>query len=301
MTGGIPMEVVFSYEPFSKQPEYIEANRAFIRSLPLDPVQRLVDLACGTGTMTEIFLESKPTATVMGLDIAADSLAIAREQFQEQGLWVDDQAALNAAQAAGKPAVTLVQGSADELPFESESADMVMMGNSIHMLPDKDKLLQEINRILRPGGLLAFNSVFYVGTFPKGTDTFYTEWHKAAFGVLQRLDKERQAAGLGKITRQRGKSQKAFDTGWMTPSQWAETLERNGFKVILNHERTVMLNQRSFECFAAYGGFVEVAMSGYPVDVASQAYQEAAGLAFQTYGTTELPRVWLEMAGTKTS
>jgi ubiquinone/menaquinone biosynthesis C-methylase UbiE len=44
-------EVVTTYEPFSQEPEYLDANYRFLETLPLGSVRRVLDLACGTGTM----------------------------------------------------------------------------------------------------------------------------------------------------------------------------------------------------------------------------------------------------------
>ena len=57
-----------SYEPFSLEPVYIEANRAFVEGQSLDGVQRILDLACGTGTTAELLLGRMPNAHLNGLD-----------------------------------------------------------------------------------------------------------------------------------------------------------------------------------------------------------------------------------------
>jgi len=49
----------------------------------------------------------------------------------------------------------------------------------------------------------------------------------------------------------------------------------------------------------AYCGLAEVLMSGYPVDIASECLQEAAGRAFNNLGLTEVDRYWLEVTATK--
>jgi len=87
-----------SYEPFSREPEYIEANRAFIRTLTLTPGMRILDLACGTGTMTDLLLEKisggahvpspvrkGPSPRVIGIDLSRESLLLAQTHLGDLG------------------------------------------------------------------------------------------------------------------------------------------------------------------------------------------------------------------------
>lgn len=293
------MKVNTTYEPYSQQLEYIRANREFLGSLPLDGVREAIDLACGTGVMTELLLEGRSPIGVIGMDISAESLEIGRSLFEKKQLLVRDKPSLDRAIASGKSGVLLIRGSADELPLESESADLVMMGGSIHLLPDKDKLLQGIRRVLRPGGLFVFNSSFYVGTYPEGTERFYTEWLKEALAVLEEKNDALRAAGKNTIPRQRGKGGRAFKKGWMSPPQWSELLKRQGFAVIREYQRPVMMTRESFETVGAYSGLSEVLMSGYPVEIASECLQESARRVFKNLGIEEIPRLWLEIAALK--
>jgi ubiquinone/menaquinone biosynthesis C-methylase UbiE len=294
------MPVITSYEPFSQQPEYIEANREFLRSLPLKSISRILDLACGTGTLSELLLEIKPELGIVGIDISPESLEIARELFSEKKILVEQDAALNTAIKSGQAAVLLKVGSADELNFlEPESIDLVLMGNAIHLLPDKEKLIQNICRVLRPNGIFAFNSCFFVGTYPEGTESIYTEWMKEALAIASEKLLQLQQSGQQHIHRQRGKRSRAFGNEWLSPSQWQELLAHNNLEVIQDYQRTVMLTQRSLETIGAYAGFAKVALSGYPVELASEALQEAAGVAFKNLDIQEVPRLWLEVAAIK--
>ncbi|CAN1208846.1 3-demethylubiquinone-9 3-methyltransferase [Tumidithrix helvetica PCC 7403] len=293
------MKVNTTYEPFSQQPEYIETNRGFIRSLPLDSVTKVLDLACGTGTLTELLFEVRPDFSVIGIDISSVSLEIGRKLFREQNRLVSTLEQLQSAQAAGKGGVLMLEGSADEVPLASESMDLVIMGNAIHLLPDKDKLVSEAYRVLRPGGHFAFNSSFYIGTYPEGTEYVYTEWVKEAVGFITEKDEEDKRAGGTGIKRQRGTRQTAFNKGWMSPQQWQEVLERNNFIPEKQEIRTMMMNQESFETVGAYAGFSEVMMSGYPLEIGSEALQEGAKRAFQKLNIVTVPRFYLEMTGRK--
>jgi hypothetical protein len=52
-------------------------------------------------------------------------------------------------------------------------------------------------------------------------------------------------------------------------------------------------------CSIAYAGFAEVALSGYPVEIASEALQEAAGVTLNNLQIKEIPRLWLEIVAMK--
>lgn len=293
------MKVNTSYEPFSQEPEYIEVNQGFIDSLPLDGVNRVLDLACGTGTLTELLFEIRPNVSVIGVDISAESLEIGREVFRKKNLLVEDKTALEADRASGKGGIMLMEGSVEELSLEPESFDLAMMGNAIHLMRDRAKFLQGVHRVLRPRGVFAFNSAFFVKTFPEGTEHVYTEWLKEALAILHDKDEELRRAGKAGIPRKRGTVGRAFSKRWMTPEQWGEELQQNGFEVLQIYKRSVMISKRGLETVGAYSGLAEVLMSGYPVEIASECLQQAAGRAFSNLGIEEIPRNWLEVTAVK--
>lgn len=288
-----------TYEPYSQEPEYIEANRALLATLPLDSVQRVLDLACGTGLLSELLLAIKPGLTIHGVDLSSESLDIGRKRLREKGLLVESRAELDRAAREGHSTVLLEEGNAMELAFEPQSFDLVMVGNAIHLMPDKPLFLQGVRRVLAPGGLFTFNSVFFVGTFGEGTEPVYTAWMMEALQILEEKNQMLQRAGGAPIQRVRGKGGRAFAKGWMTSEEWEEMLHRNGFSVMHNHKRPVSISQHGLELVGAYGGLAEVLMSGYPAQVASECLQQAVGRAFQKFGIKEITRYWLEIMAAK--
>jgi len=294
------MEVVTTYEPYSEEPEYIGANKALLETMKLGSVKRVLDLACGTGLLTDLLLDMCPQGvTVNGRDISTESLDIGRRLFRKKALLANDAAALEAAARSGKTAVLLEEGSAMELEFPANTFDVAMIGNAIHLMPDKDVFVSGVSRVLKPGGQFAFNSVFYTGTFAPGSEAVYAEWMKEAVLILGQMNEERRRAGQEPIKRVRGKFGRAFDKDWKTPEQWTEILERNGLKVTRVFNRPIPLTQRALELVGAYGGLAEVLMSGYPVEVASECLQRAVGPAFERCGVKEITRYWLEVTATK--
>ena len=74
---------------------------------------------------------------------------------------------------------------------------------------------------------------------------------------------------------------------------------QNGFEVQWYCHRTMIMNQRSLETVGAYSGLACVLLSGYPVELASEALQASAGPAFKALGFTEVRRLWLELVAVK--
>jgi hypothetical protein len=85
----------------------------------------------------------------------------------------------------------------------------------------------------------------------------------------------------------------------MDPDEWEQALVRNGFSVTRVYKRPIAISQRGLELVGAYGGLAEVLMSGYPVKIASECLQEAAGRAFRNLGMQEVIRYWLEVTAVK--
>ena len=282
-----------TYEPYSQDPGYIEANTSLINSVDLSGVSRVADLACGTGMLSGLLFGRKPTLTIGGIDLDPIQIGIAQRTFP--GPTVTNLAALRAEGAAGRGAAFFNAGSAMELPFNDGEIDLVVIGNAIHLMPDRDAFLREVARVLRKGGQFIFNSVFYVGTFVPGTETLWTEWMKQALEVLGEINAARAAKGEGPVPRVRGKGDKAFRKDWLSGDGWAAALAQAGLTVTLKADRPVPISAEGLAMVGAYGGLAEVLMSGYPVEVASECLQIASPRAFEARGMTEVPRNWLEM------
>jgi ubiquinone/menaquinone biosynthesis C-methylase UbiE len=278
-----------SYEPFSREPEYIELNRGFIRDLDLGQGLAILDLACGTCVLTRLIMEEVgESAEVTGLDLSRESLEIAREDLDLRN---------PASPLASR--VGLLQGTGDALPVRSRAFDLVVIGNAIHCFDDLDVFFGEVTRVLRDGGCFAFNSSFYAGTFVPGTERFYDEWMKQAVKFVLARDAELRRQGKPGIRRKRGTVSAAFSRPWLSPDEYRQVMERHGLRVTRTNQRTVVMTQRSFETVGAYEGLASVLLSGYPVKLASEALMHSVRPALESVGLKEVPRHWLEMAAVK--
>ena len=114
---------------------------ALIDAAAIDTAHRVLDVACGTGTLLQMVAERHPSAALTGIDIDPKVLARAKAKV-------------------GTKAV-LELASATALPFASGTFDIVLSSLAFHHLTREEKVaaMQEVRRVLRPGG------EFHLGDF----------------------------------------------------------------------------------------------------------------------------------------
>ena len=111
---------------------------------PLQTGEDVLDVGCGAGTDTLIAAQMVgPTGSVKGIDMTPGMVAKARRSTSEMGL----------------DTVTIVEESAEHLPFADASFDVVISNGVIDLIPDKDAVFSEIVRVLRPGGRIQLADV----------------------------------------------------------------------------------------------------------------------------------------------
>lgn len=294
------MNLDTSYSTYSSEPAYIAANTHLLSHLPNEPVHTVLDLACGTALFSRLLLAGQADCQIVGMDISTESLDIGRRLLTEEGLLASSAQELAEREREKRNGVWLREHSADELDdFAEDSVDLVIMGNAIHLLPDKPKLLRGILRVLKPGGRFAFNSVFFKGTIPPEAEALFADWMREAVLHVQSINAERLARGEAQIPRVRGQGGRAFTKGWMSGQEWSSLMGEIGFQPIEWWLHPSGINEECLAAVGAYKGLSEVLMSGYPLDVASEALAVGAHRLFAQRGIRELPRLWLEVVGQK--
>lgn len=97
-----------------------------------------LDVCCGTADWTIALTEATgPSGEVIGLDFSESMLEAGRPKV------------------AHYPNLSLMHGNAMELPFPDESFDYVTIGFGLRNVPDYATVLKEMNRVLKPGGMIA--------------------------------------------------------------------------------------------------------------------------------------------------
>jgi SAM-dependent methyltransferase len=110
-----------------------EANariiNAFVRLSGLPAGARIADLGCGSGVFTELLRQHGYRS--VGVDISSKLVALGRRKY---------------------PGLELIEGDAENLPFENASLDGVLLSGLVHHFPDPRRLAAEVKRVLRSGG-----------------------------------------------------------------------------------------------------------------------------------------------------
>jgi len=303
---GNPMSVNSSvdttYKRFAHDPAYVQANTAFVERLPLAAVTRILDLCGGSGAVGQLMLAGAPGASLQAIDLDPVQIGLAAENYAGLGYAVRRVDAADLGAPGPARTVTLTVGSATELPFPAATFDCVMIANAIHLIGDKDSLVSSIARVLQPGGIFAFSSGFYTGCWPPVTQQVYYEWLKEATAWIARYSAERVAAGEPPVRRVRGKSQLApvaYQNRWLSPDEWRALLSEKGLEVRDLNERAVMFDHDSLASVGAYSGLAEAQLSGYPVELASQALAATAAIALEGAGVSAVQHNWIEICAVR--
>ena len=106
--------------------------------------ETVLDLGSGGGI--DVLLSGRrvgPTGTVYGLDMTDEMLALAQENARQ----------------AGATNVHFLKGVIEDIPLPAASVDVVISNCVVNLSPEKDKVLAEVARVLRPGGRVGIADV----------------------------------------------------------------------------------------------------------------------------------------------
>ena len=118
----------------------------------LRPDDRVLDCGCGMGTITVGLARYVPEGSVVGIDIESNEFQPAIEYLEQEG--IDN--------------INFREASMLDLPFATETFSACFCHSAIETLDDPIRALQEVQRVLKPGGLIGVACVEYEGVLLAG-------------------------------------------------------------------------------------------------------------------------------------
>jgi SAM-dependent methyltransferase len=148
----------------------------------LNPGEVVLDLGSGGGI--DVLLSAKrvgPTGKAYGLDMTEDMLALANENKRK----------------AGASNVEFLKGEIENIPLPGNSVDVIISNCVINLSSDKDRVLQEAFRVLKPGGRFAVSDVVTRGAISEEIRKSVLLWVGCIAGALDENEYREKLASAG--------------------------------------------------------------------------------------------------------
>ncbi len=150
--------------------------------IELKPGDIVLDLGSGGGI--DVLLSARrvaPNGKAYGLDMTDEMLALARENQRK----------------AGVENVEFLKGEIENIPLPGNSVDVIISNCVINLSADKDRVLREAFRVLKPGGRFAVSDVVVRGAVPEAVRQSMMLWVGCVAGALEEQDYRARLVGAG--------------------------------------------------------------------------------------------------------
>jgi len=165
-TGQVTRSAAEVYEEFFVPALFEQWADRMVDAAAIESGHRVLDVACGTGVLARAASGRAGPRAVVGLDVNAGMLAVARRKA---------------------PGIDWRQGRAEALPFDDESFDRVVSQFALMFFEDRAAAIREMLRVVRPGGRVAIAVWASLAATPG---------YAAVAGLLERLFGEQVADAL---------------------------------------------------------------------------------------------------------
>jgi arsenite methyltransferase len=148
----------------------------------LQPGEVVLDLGSGGGI--DVILSAKrvgPAGKAYGLDMTDEMLALARENQKKAGI----------------ENVEFLKGAIENIPLPDNSVDVIISNCVINLSGDKDRVLAEAFRVLKPGGRFAVSDIVVRGPVPADIRKSIELWVGCIAGALQEHEYREKLARAG--------------------------------------------------------------------------------------------------------
>jgi SAM-dependent methyltransferase len=141
--------------------------------IDIKPGEEILDLGCGAGLDLYLYAQATGSAgKVYGLDMSGDMIGKARRNME----------ALNIQNAE------FLRAAADSIPLPDGSVNLVAANGIYNLSPDKNAVIQEVVRVLRPGGRTIFAEIVLKGPLPEEIRKNINDWFRCIGGALTQND-----------------------------------------------------------------------------------------------------------------
>jgi len=141
-------------------------------------------LDLGSGGGIDVLLSARrvgPTGKAYGLDMTDEMLALARENQRK----------------AGVQNVEFLKGEIESIPLPDNSVDVIISNCVINLSGDKDRVLREAFRVLKPRGRLAISDIVVRGEIPAQVRRTVALWSSCIAGALEESDYQAKLKDAG--------------------------------------------------------------------------------------------------------
>jgi ubiquinone/menaquinone biosynthesis C-methylase UbiE len=148
----------------------------------LKPGEVVLDLGSGGGI--DVFLSARrvsPGGKAYGLDMTDEMLSLARENQRKAGI----------------ENVEFLKGEIEDIPLPDNSVDVIISNCVINLSADKDRVIQEAFRVLKPGGRFAVSDVVTRGEVPEEIRKNLLLWAGCVAGALEDTEYREKLADAG--------------------------------------------------------------------------------------------------------
>ncbi|MDG4891525.1 class I SAM-dependent methyltransferase [Mesorhizobium sp. WSM4887] len=146
MTSSFTVHAAFGYEQLMGRWSRRLAPK-FIDFVGLAGGEKILDVGCGTGSLTFELAKSRDLAEIQAIDFSSVFVAAAKERNTD-------------------PRITIEQADATALPFEDNVFDRALALLVLHFVPESGKAVAEMRRVTRPGGVVAAVVWDHLGGMP---------------------------------------------------------------------------------------------------------------------------------------
>lgn len=139
----------------------------------LEEGEIVLDLGCGAGLDLYFYTTAVGSkGKVYGLDISQEMVNKARANMEKMGL----------------ENVEILRGLSDDIPLENNSIDIVASNGIYNLSPDKEAVMIEVLRVLKPGGRTVFCEIILKQPLPEDIRTDIKDWFRCIGGALIESD-----------------------------------------------------------------------------------------------------------------